>query len=173
MKVTRDTPEQLILAETPWLLGVTLVLFILFFVGAGLLVVADGELLGLLFAGMGGGLGFGAFAVFVVRVQVIFDRVEGVVVMRSRSVFGYTEVRHDLADLDGAVLEETTGSKGGPLYRPTLVFARGMSAGRHPVVTAYTNGRGPGRAVEAINRWLAAGERQDTPARLDSAPHKA
>jgi len=77
MKVIRDTPDQLILEETPWLLGIGMVGFILAFVGPGLFLVMSGEWMGLFFAAIGGGLGFMALAVFVERIQLIFDRVAG------------------------------------------------------------------------------------------------
>lgn len=155
MKVTRDTPDQLILSHVPWLWGLMIATFTMTFVSVGLALLSGGEIMGLLFAVLGGGLGLAAFAAFVRRVQVILDRAQGHLVIRSRTVFGYTEVIHALSDLDGAVLEETIGSKGGTLYRPTLVLGRGMSAGRHPIVPSYTNTGGPRRMVQAVNAWLA------------------
>lgn len=162
MKITRDTPDQLIIADVPWLLGIGLIIFILTFAGIGLAVFLQGEWMGLLFLLIGGGIGLLAFAAFVRRVQVICDRVAGTVTIRRKSLFGYSEVQHDLRHLSKAVLESTTGSKGGTLYRPVLVLDGGMSKGRHPIVEAYTNMSGPGRAVDAVNSWLGA-------ARVDSA----
>ena len=155
MKVTRNTPQQLVVEDTPWLLGLFLAAFILLFVGVGIAITLSGEIFGLIFVLAGGGIGGLCLAVMVERVQVILDRAADTLVIRRRSVFGYAEVRHALADLDRAILEETTGSKGGRLYRPALVLDRGMSAGTHPVVTTYTNTRGPRRLTEAINAWLA------------------
>ncbi len=162
MRVTRDTPDQLILADTPWLVGFFLILFILVFVGIGLTLLMNGEWAGLLFAGIGGGLGLLAFAAFVRRVQLILDRTTGSLILRRRSVFGYRQVRHRLADLSGAELERTSSSEGGTLYRPVLVLTGGMSAGRHPIVEAYTNTSGPRRAVEAVNGWLARAQLDST-----------
>jgi len=158
MKITRNTPEQLIVGETPWFLGIGLIFFIICFVGPGLAITFTGEPAGLLFALLGGGLGIGAFAVFVRRIQVILDKGQGSITMRERSLFGYSEVRHDLSNLAGAVIETTTGSKGSTLYRPVLVLDKGMSKGRHPISEIYTNGRGPHRLVEAVNSWLPASE---------------
>lgn len=166
MRVIRNTPEQLILANRPWLIGVMLILFILVFVGSGLAMLLSGEWAGLIFAGAGGGIGFIAFAAFVRRVQVILDRVDGTITLRRRSVFGYSQVEHELAHLREAVLEATTTSKGGTLYRPVLVLDGGMSAGRHPITQAYTNGRGPQRMADAVNAWLDR-------AQLDSPPQTA
>lgn len=175
MKITRNTPEQLILADTPWFIGIALILFILAFVGAGLGAASTGGenlWFGLGFAALGGSMGFAAFCLFVRRVQVILDRPGGSIVIRRQSVFGYSQVEHRLADLSRAEVESTTSRSEGrtrTLYRAVLVLDSGMSAGRHPVVEAYTNGSGPQRLAEAINAWLPAAG----PEKVDSAPHSA
>ena len=160
MKISRNTREQLIIDYTPWFWGLFMVFFTLTFAGAGLALLANGELIGLLFAGFGAGMGILAFGVFVRRVQVILDRPNGILVIRRRTVSGYSEVVHQLAELECAILEETAGSKGGRLYRPTLVLAGGMSAGRHPIVESYTNTGGPRRLAEAVNTWLPVDPRR-------------
>ena len=157
MKVTRDTPQQLIIANSPWLIGIFLIGFILIFVAVGLLLLSEGIWAGLLFSLVGGGLGFGAFAAFVRRVQLILDRPSDTITIRVRSLFGFSEVQHSLSNLSRAVLETTTSSKGNTLYRPTLILDKGMSAGSHPVVHAYANTTGPRRMVDAINSWLSIG----------------
>lgn len=166
MKITRETQDQLILSDVPWLIGLMLIVFIVIFVGAGLFMVEGGNWVGLPLALVGGALGFGAFAGFVRRVQVIFDRPAGRITIRARSVFGYAEVIHDLSHLSEAALESSASSKGNTLYRPVLVLNGGMSAGRHPMVQTFTNTRGPVRAVEAVNRWLESGRHPN--AQLDS-----
>jgi len=162
MKVTRTTPDQLILSNTPWLIGLMLVVFILCFVGAGLFMATEGGegvLFGLFFALCGGGLGFGAFCVFVRRVQVILDRRTNSIVIRRQSVFGYDTVEHDLSNLSHAEVETTTSSRKGTsskMHRPVLIRDKGMSAGRHPIVEAYVSGGGAQRMVDAVNGWLPA-----------------
>ncbi|WP_170507359.1 hypothetical protein [Ruegeria arenilitoris] len=162
MKVARNTPNQLILSDTPWFIGITLVLFILIFVGLGFFLMTDGGeaiLFGLIFALGGGGLGFGAFCAFVRRVQVILDRDKDSIVIRRQSVFGYDAVEHVLSNLSHAEIESTISrsNKGSStLYRPVLILNKGMSAGRHPIVEAYSSGRGAHRLVDAVNEWLPA-----------------
>ncbi len=162
MKVTRNTSNQLILSDTPWFIGITLVLFILIFVGLGLFLMTEGGeaiLFGLIFALGGGGLGFGAFCAFVRRVQVILDRDKDSIVIRRHSVFGYDAVEHMLSNLSHAEIETTISrsNKGSStLYRPVLILDKGMSAGRHPIVEAYSSGRGAHRLVDAVNEWLPA-----------------
>ncbi len=162
MKVTRKTPEQLVLADTPWLIGIMLIVFILAFVGPGILLMSTGGeniWFGMAFALIGGGLGAGAFCAFVRRVQVIFDRPADRILIRRQSVFGYDAVEHCLADLSHAELETSTRRRDGrssTLSRPVLVLDKGMSAGRHPVVAAYTSGSGARQLVRAVNDWLPA-----------------
>ncbi|MEW2918169.1 hypothetical protein AB1A64_13935 [Ruegeria sp. ANG10] len=162
MKVTRNTSNQLILSDTPWFIGITLVLFILIFVGLGLFLMTEGGeaiLFGLIFALGGGGLGFGAFCAFVRRVQVILDRDKDSIVIRRHSVFGYDAVEHKLSNLSHAEIETTISrsNKGSStLYRPVLILDKGMSAGRHPIVEAYSSGRGAHRLVDAVNEWFPA-----------------
>ncbi len=166
MKVTRNTPDQLILANTPWFLGTALILFIMAFVAPGLLIMYDGVWQGSIFAIAGGGMGCIAFAVFVRRTQLILDRPGDNITMRWRSVFGFKEVRHKLSNLARAELESTQSSKGGTLYRPVLILSQGMSAGTHPIIPSYTNSNGPRRLVDSVNGWLAN-------ARLDSGTPNA
>ena len=156
MKILRNTPEQLIIEETPWVLGIMLVFFILAFVGPGLFLVTQGELIGLFFAGVGGGLGAMGLIVFVQRVQVILDTTTDEVIVRRRSVLRYDQVIHPLSQLAEAQLDMTRGSKGTLMTRPVLIFDRGPSAGLLPVVSSYTSGEGPRRMVSAINGWLQA-----------------
>ncbi len=162
MKVTRKTPDQLILSNTPWLIGIMLVVFILCFVGAGLFMATEGGegiFFGIFFALVGGGLGFGAFCVFVRRVQVILDRRTNSIVIRRQSIFGYYTVKHDLSNLSYAEVETTTSSRKGTsskMHRPVLILEKGMSAGRHPIVEAYVSGGGAQRMVDAVNVWLPA-----------------
>ncbi|WP_319546445.1 hypothetical protein [Ruegeria conchae] len=162
MKVTRNTPNQLILSDTPWFIGISLVFFILIFVSLGIFLATEGGeaiLFGLIFALGGGGLGFGAFCAFVRRVQVILDRDKNSITIRRQSVFGYDQVEHVLSNLSHAETESTTSrSDNGTstLYRPVLILDEGMSAGRHPIVEAYSSGRGAHRLVDAVNDWLPA-----------------
>jgi hypothetical protein len=166
MRITRDTPEQLIIANTPWLIGIMLILFILVFIGAGLLVASgeQGDLwFGVLFGSLGGGIGIVAFCAFVRRVQIIFDRVAGKIFIRRQSVFGYSSEDHPLDQLSHVEIEQTTTLRDGrssTLYRPTLVLTAGPAAPgsktRIPIVAAYTNGAGSDRIARAVNNWLPA-----------------
>ena len=164
MKVTRNTTDQLIIAYVPWLMSILLSVFILIFVAVGLSLMFQGELVGLLFAVFGGGIGGLCFVVFVRRVQVIFDRPSQTFTLRRRTVFGYKEKSRPLDDVDRALVEHTTNSDGQRLDRPTVVMHDGAGDTRVPIVTAYSNMSHSGDIVEAINQWLSD-------AKLDSNHH--
>lgn len=150
MSVKRNTPDQLIVADIPWIMGIGLVAFILIFVGIGLSMVVSGEWMGLMFIFVGGGVGALCFIGFVRRVQVIFDRPSDRIIIRRRSVFGYSEDTHHLSELKGVTLEESRSSKGTLMYRPTLL----MNGDRVPIVESYTNTSGPQKLASAVEDWL-------------------
>lgn len=132
-----------------------MILFILVFIGAGLMIATEELLFGLLFAGFGGGIGTLFFVIFVRRVQVIFDCPSNLITIRKRSLYTYSEETHPLQHLRKAVLESTISSMNNnatTLYRPSL----DLNGTLHPMVISYTNTRGPARLVNAVNRWLDA-----------------
>ena len=155
MKVTRDTPEQLIVDHFSILMAVMTVTFGAIFLGTGLFHLFQGKIEGLIFVIVGGS--FTAIILYYTeRVQVILDRQTDKLIIRRRNIFGYKQIEHDLSDLDRAVLEKSVSNRRNPqeLYRATLVLESGMSAGRHPIVEVYTNLPGSRKTVHAINRWL-------------------
>lgn len=154
MSVKRNTPDQLIVADIPWFMGLGLTLVILIFVGVGLSIVTSGDWTGIMFIVIGGGVGALAFIGFVRRVQVIFDRSTDQITVRRQSVFGYSEDIHRLSELKGVTLEESRSTKGALLYRPTLL----MNGDRVPIVESYTNTRGPQRLAQAIEDWLGSSD---------------
>lgn len=155
MHVTRNTPDQLIIADTPWVIGILLIFFVLIFVGSGFWIVSDGVWQGWIFAIAGSGMGIIAFGVFVRRMQLILDRPMGTIIIRRRSIFGFSEITHLLSNLSEVKIETTTGSKGRHLFRPTLVLNQGMSTGDHPIIQAYTDSGDSQRVADAVNSWLA------------------
>ena len=156
MKVIRNTPQQLIVANKPWLIGSALILFILLFVGAGLMVATEEPMFGIPFGLFGGGIGTVCFVAFVRRVQVIFDCPSNLITIRKQSLYAYSEETHPLSQLNKAVLETTISStnngNASTMYRPSL----DISGTLHPMVISYTNTRGPARLVKAVNTWIKA-----------------
>lgn len=160
MKVTRDLPDQLILDHTPWLFSVLFGGMTLIFVGIGAAVTLSGELFGLMFLIIGGGVGSVVFFMIARRVQLVLDRPGNTATLRKRTLIGYSETVHALSDLQKAILEEQRSSKGGATFRPSLVLS-GMSAGIHPIIKIYSNASGSHLAVDTINRWLDQNTRED------------
>ncbi|MEX0284298.1 MAG: hypothetical protein AB3N23_06775 [Paracoccaceae bacterium] len=159
MKVTRNTPDQLILSNNPWVLGVILIVFILVFVGVGLTVFLQGDWFGLLFIIMGGGIGAATFCGLVRRVQVILNRPAGTITIQRRSVFGYTRDDHDLSRLQRADVESsTTRTDRGTstVHRAVLVMGDGTDTTPVPIVKAYYGGPGAQELADAVNDWLPA-----------------
>lgn len=160
MKVTRNTPEQLVIDHVPWLFGIILSVCFLLFLGIGLVALFAARDLGtvgfgLMFGVVGGGLWFLMIVLFVKRLQFIFDRSRDLIVIRRRSILSHKEETHGLAGLRRAVLESTRSDNGNRLYRPTLVFSGGKHEALH---SYYTNGRGPRIVANAVNDWLGVAE---------------
>ena len=154
MKIVRNTPEQLIVSDTPWFTGILLGTITAVLITAGTGDALNGDLEGGLGMALGGGGMFGlGFAVFVQRAQAILNRETNELILRRRTVIRYTETRHALADLSRAVLDTTTDSDGDRLYRPVLML-EGASRGPHPIVAVYTSSGAPQQVVTAINDWL-------------------
>ncbi len=153
MKVSRDTPEILIVGSTPWIMGLAIIGFILVFAGISVSLLMEGELIGLGFL-LGVALGLGGFAAFVRRSQVVFNRPEGWVEIRSKSVLGMKVIRHDLSEISQAIVE-SSHSDGTTTYRVSLVIPSGQSTGTHPLSPIYSNTSDHHGVAEAINHWLS------------------
>ncbi len=148
MRVTRRTPDQLIVEDRPWLITIALSVIFLGTVSLTVFLIAASEfLIALCISGFAAYIGL-FIAVFVQRIQVIFDRSAGTVTHRKRSLLRYREVVRPLGELDRAVCT------GGDTKRPELVFGTGMSGGQHPITVSSVSGPGPERIAEAINDWL-------------------
>ena len=99
MKISRNTPDQLILDHIPWQsaifsgLGICLVVFL------GISYFPDEIFIGSVILAVGLAIGLFQFGLIVQRVQVIFDRAGGSVKIRQRGLFSYTQVTHDLSDI--------------------------------------------------------------------------
>lgn len=162
MKITRNTPEQLIIENNPILMAVMITLMALIFFTVGLFVVTSEIVVGLVFMAVGLFIGIGMNMVFVRRTQVILDATQGSVEIRRRSWFGFRKSNWDLAHLDGATLQSTRikGSGAGPgtlSHRAALVIDGGVNPGEHPITIVYNaNSTRAERIVEAINSWCAA-----------------
>jgi hypothetical protein len=156
MKITLDTPDQLVIDDTPWIFGLILIGAMLVTVGIGLSLISNGEVAG----GLGTGIGATAFiglffAIFVRRNQLVADRSRDLLELRRRTVFGKNVRRYDLHDLREAVVQ-TSRDDNSETHRMALIISGGMDAGTHPFTAVYSSGRGARRAADTVNRWLGA-----------------
>ena len=155
MKIKTDTPDLLIVEDTPWLFAIMVTIMTLVFIGIGMGLVFSGEWMGLFFAVIGGGLGLLFFFLIVRRVQVVFYRPEGWVEIRRANVLRRATVRHQLDEVSRAIVQRTSGDSG-DLHRVTLEIDHGESAGQHPLTIAYSNTGDHHGVARAINDWLSA-----------------
>ena len=150
MTIVRNLPSQLILSHAPWITGGFLIVCIIAFAAAGIALIFDGQVKGLLAIAIGAGIPLLMFAIIVKRDQAIFDAQAGTITLQRQTLFGYSRTNHRLADLLEAEIQRLDDTS-----RPVLIFDRGQAAGRQPLVEAFVSGNGPARAVQAINTWLA------------------
>ena len=153
--MTEESPERLIASYVPWTTGIGITLGILLFVGLGMMTMSISAWLGIPIMIMGGGLGVGAFLALVQKVQVIFDRPNDAILLRTRSVFGFREETHRLSGLKEVIVEEKRNSDGARLFRAVMVFDEGPDDGQVPIVDSYTNDGTPKKLAHDITRWLA------------------
>ncbi len=151
MKISRNTPEQLIVGENPVWVAILLVVMALIFLGIGLAITLSGEWFGLAFVAASL-LPFSFLFIFVRRVQLIFEASKNTLTIQRKTLRAATKVAHALQDVQGAELETSQGDNS-TLYRVTLVLT-GQSAGRHPITNAYSNVGNHQGVANAINAWL-------------------
>ena len=153
MKVTTKTAELLVIDDRPWLFGIMLGGGAMMFVFAGLKELVQGGIGGIFFL-LGATVFMLFFYFFVRRTQAVFHGREGWLEIRRRNLLGYKRIRHDLSEIERAMVESSSDGDGGVNYRVTLIIPRGQSAGRHPLTQVYTGGQAANKASEAINAWL-------------------
>ena len=155
MRIKHNDPDLLIVEARPWVLGTILAGGALAFFGTGVVKLIALELTGLFYFAAGAFMML-FFYIFVRRVQVVFHRPEGWVEIRRRTLTRYDRVRHDLAEIERAMVETSHSGDGGPTHRVALVIPEGQSKGRHPLTNYYSGGSGADRATRVINTWLGS-----------------
>ena len=153
MKITRNTPEQLIIENRPIWLAIGVSLGGLLFVGLGLSIFPQDPVEGLIFAAAGLFFAVVFNLAFVRRTMLILDGPRQLVELRRRSWLGYSRRTWDLRHLGGAYVQSSS-SDGTPTYRAALRITDGMDAGNHPITLVYSSGKGADRARRAVNDWL-------------------
>ncbi len=158
MKVSHDSPDLLILDHVPWIMAGIFSALILGSAAMAMIMLADGELIGVL-VGLGGVPFFALFLVaFVRRVQVVLDRRAGTATVKRRGLVRSSGEQIDLHRLRKAVVQ-TSRSSDSDTHRPALLIAGRDEA--LPILFVYSSGRSAGRDVRRINDWLEAGRALD------------
>ncbi|MEL6167512.1 MAG: hypothetical protein AAFR35_02390 [Pseudomonadota bacterium] len=145
MKITRDTPDQLILENTPWVLGSLLIAGALgctafaMFSGAWFMLI--GTAITLIMAGL-----------VTRRTMVIFHGPETYFEVRRRTVLGLAVERHDLGVVTEAVVQTNAGGK-------NTTYNVGVKLGDAdtvPLTRVSDSFRGRHElTAKRINNWLA------------------
>ncbi len=154
MKISENTPDRLILDDVPWIRGILIILVTLYVIAMGFHEWNDGRTLGPWIVGGGVLAGLLFFALFVERYQIIFLRSEKTILRRKRSVFGFSETRHDLGAVSHAEVEEETGTDNDVSYYAALIVPEGPDAPKLRLTDYSTSGFGPPALVDQINDWL-------------------
>jgi len=154
MRMIRNTPDQLVIAHSPWLYALMLGGFAAVFLITGFNAVLAGELNGLVFL-VPVALCALFFRVLVNPVRVIFDRPSRSVEIIKTSLTGRTRVTHSLDEITLARLRKMKTSKGFTRSQMNLVIAGGQSGGWHPI-SDMSGARSHYRLTDLINAWLKA-----------------
>jgi hypothetical protein len=153
MKIHSNTPDQLIIGFSPWLITLQLAGFVLSFLAAGVALLYAGWFAGLLLIFAGVGIGITAFSALVWHVRLRLDRPLNTVTIRTRTIKGVTETNHALPDLSGAILQTANSAKGKTLYRPALILRDDTQS----IAPSFTNTPGLEHMVDMVNAWIQGG----------------
>jgi len=154
MKITYSDNNRLIVEERPWLFAIFLAVFILAFAGAGVAALFQGEVMVALLCAGGVAFIWLFVFIFVRRVQVIFDREEGLIDIRRKTLRRQIRRTLPLAVLKWAQVAESRSSDS-TTYRVELVLAPGHNDGPLPLTNYYSSGERSKREVaNAINTLI-------------------
>lgn len=153
MRVKSETPDLLVLEDRPVFVAALLAAFVLADAAAVVALAGQGEWAGVAMLGLGIPLLLGAGYLFIRRTIVFLDRPGNRVTIRVATFRGQTENSLPLDSVRGAEVQVSRSSDNGTTQRAALVLEGGA---RRELTQVYTSGGGAGRAVAAINRWIAA-----------------
>ena len=150
MKISRDTPDVLILDDTPWALSLSLAATVVLFAGAGLDAAWAGDFLESLGFWGCAALLLGMLAAFARRSQLVLDRRNDTLIHRVRDIRGFAETRYPLATLTGATVQ-TDRESDAESYRIILILHNHPPL---PVTPTFSGGSDARTSAQAINTWL-------------------
>jgi hypothetical protein len=156
MKIVAETDASLTLEDRPWALAIGLALTVIVAVAYLMSNLMQGDFGGVTLAAAATGLCLSAFAAFVRRIIVIFDRASGRVVVRVASILNQTESGAALADVLRAEVETRPPQRWRrqndvATHRPILRLREGQT---FALTEVFVSGGGAAQVVERINGWL-------------------
>ena len=153
MKITRNTPDQLILERKPfWLPLLFIAVFLLFF-GIGLFVFSEEPILGTVFMLLSP-IGLVFAIIFGQRVQIILHRSAGTVTIQRRSLVRYKRTSLLLEEVKSVIVETSHMTNKDGTQTEVYRLAFDTVIGPRPVSKTYTNVGDPFDAAKIINDWL-------------------
>lgn len=155
MKVVENTPDLLIVEDTPWLTASLFAFFTILMSGIALFALPDGDLGVALFAvAVAAGL-FLLLNLVIERTRVFFDGRRNRVSVRRQSAKDTRTMTYGLDHLAGSEVEALT-IRGVKVHRVVLQFNGGPEAEPVPISKTYSNSSQHDIVSEIINAWLQA-----------------
>lgn len=154
MRIIRNTPDQLVLAHSPWGFGVLIGGFAAIALISALDKLLSGDISGLIFL-LPVALMALFFRILVNPVRVIFDRPSQSVEIIKTTLGGRRRVIHALDEITRAMLRKMKNSKGFTRSQMQLVIAGGESRGFH-AISDMSGARSHYPLTDLINAWLKA-----------------
>lgn len=159
MKISKNTPDLMVIDDRPWLLGLLLIGFIAIFASIGATMLYDGLLGGIIMFLIAGVI-FAGFYFLVERTQLVLDASAGKLEIRKKSMRRMKRDKYALKNLRRTTVSTRTSSNssGGSTKtsRLVLVFIDGNGETGTPLTAAYTSGGAAERISPVVNAWLEA-----------------
>ena len=160
MQITEQSDDRLIFTqhvnENRWIA----ICGALFFLGMGAYFYTGGDDDARIFAYSFGAVGLFFVVMFFVkppRAQLIFDRVEGVMILRTPRGMARRVTTVDLSDISGIRLRETNASDFGTFQQVLVQMTKGSEQADIPL-PANVSGMSQERILETITDWATRTE---------------
>lgn len=164
MKLIQNTDDILIIDDKPWVAGLAIAGFGMVFAVLGVQKLLEGSTSGAIMILVSAAFFYGFYR-FVERLQVVFNRPEGTVEFRKKSIQRYRKESYPLADIESADIDQkyarSNSQSRGSNKAPTIIYQISLlrKSGGEPILinNGHRSGKEYPRIHEAINNWLAVG----------------
>ncbi len=159
MKISKNTPDLMVIDDRPWFIGLFLIGFIAIFASIGATMLYSG-LLGGVFMLLIAGAIFTGFYFLVERTQLVLDASAGKLEIRKKSMRRMKRDKYALKELRHTTVDSRTSSSSSgnstKTSRLVLVFNGENGETDTPLTAAYTSGGAAERISPVVNAWLEA-----------------